>query len=66
MRMMKGRRKRRWICEGVVGAAVPLAAGKREAEERREREKTKTMKKNWGGGEVSPTEEKGVHIYILK
>ena len=49
MRMMKGRRKRRWICEGVVGAAVPLAAGKREAEERREREKTKTMKKNWGG-----------------
>ena len=36
MRMMKGRRKRRWICEGVVGAAAPLAAGKREAEERRE------------------------------
>ena len=31
----------------------------------RERAKTKTMKKNWGG-EVSPTEEKGVHIYILK
>ena len=48
MRMMKGKRKRRWICEGVAGAAAPFATGNRKAEERKRKNEEKEDGKEEG------------------
>ena len=61
--MMKGRRKRRWICEGVAGAAAPFCRRKSQGGGEEEEEGSRVREKGEG---VDFIDEEGGRVCLVR